>query len=225
MMTHRISASRRLARFVALAVAGVLLCGQVQAERPPFSADLTVKQGSAAPVAAGRLFVRDDKVRIETAEFADGFFLIDGVKLAAYFVRPASQVYMDARRSSRLTSLFVPVDADDPCPRWQAFARLAREPDTTSWRCERLGEETIGQRRTIIYRVVSGDCEQFTGWIDASRNFPVRIKASDDVIITAENVRDEAQPPQSFEIPSIFRKFDPEGLLRRIKQSDVWVEP
>ncbi len=53
----------------------------------------------------------DDKVRIETPELADGFFLVDGAKPAAYFVRPAARVFMDARQSSRLTQIFVPVDS------------------------------------------------------------------------------------------------------------------
>jgi hypothetical protein len=45
----------------------------------------------------------------------------------------------------------------------------------------------------------------------------------DGSTITAENVRDGPQPAQLFEIPSAFRKFDPESLIQRIKQSDVWV--
>ena len=47
--------------------------------------------------------------------------------------------------------------------------------------------------------------------------------AEDGSTITAENVRDEPQPAQLFEIPPGFRKFDPLNLIQRIKQSDVWV--
>ena len=42
-------------------------------------------------------------------------------------------------------------------------------------------------------------------------------------MITAEHIRDEPQPAQTFEIPAGMRKFDPEALIQRIKQSDVWV--
>lgn len=226
MIEHWMCASRKPARFALLAVVGILQCGQAPpVQTPPFSADLFIKQGDAAPAPAGRLLVRDDKVRIETPDLADGFFLIDGTKPAAYFVRPAMRVYMDARRSSQLTRLFVPVDPGDPCPRWQAWARLADASDLGDWRCEALGEEIVGERRTIAYRAFSADREQFTGWIDAARKFPVRIKTADGVVITAENVRDEAALSQPLEIPSNFKKFDPESLLRQIKQSDVWVEP
>jgi hypothetical protein len=176
-------------------------------------------------VPAGRLFVLDDKVRIETPELADGFFLMDGAKPAAYFVRPATRIYMDARQSSRLTSLFVPVDPDDPCRQWQAMARLSSAAETGDWRCERIGGETIGGREAIAYRAFSAERERFTGWIDRLRRFPVRIKTEDGAIFAVENIRDDAQPAQRLEIPAGFRKFDPEGLIQRIKQSDVWVAP
>ena len=45
----------------------------------------------------------------------------------------------------------------------------------------------------------------------------------DGAVITLENVRDEPQLAQLFEIPPGFRKFDPQILIQRIKQSDVWV--
>jgi hypothetical protein len=51
----------------------------------------------------------------------------------------------------------------------------------------------------------------------------LRIKTEDGSTITAENVRDEPQPAQLFEIPPGFRKFDPLNLIQRIKPSDVWV--
>jgi hypothetical protein len=207
------------------AFVGLLLCGQLPAQAQQFSADLVLTQGGAAPVPAGRLFVLDDKVRIETPELADGFFLIEGAKPAAYFVRPATRIYMDARQSSRLTGLFVSVDPDDPCRQWQAMARLAGGTDTGDWRCERVGEEAIGERSAVVYRAFSATHAQFIGWIDRIRKFPLRIKTEDGGIIAVENIRDDAQPASTLEIPSGFRKFDPEGLIQRIKQSDVWVEP
>jgi hypothetical protein len=46
----------------------------------------------------------------------------------------------------------------------------------------------------------------------------------DGTTISAENIREEPQPAPLFEIPSGLRKFDPEALIKRIKQSDVWVD-
>lgn len=206
-----------------LILACLFLSGIAPVEAQQFSADLVRKQGTTAAKSAGRLHVLDDKVRIELPEFSDGFFLIDGAMPAAYFVRPATRVYMDARQSSRLTRWFVPVDPDDPCRRWQAMARLADGIDQGEWRCERVGEDTVGGRRVIAYRAMSGANAQFLGWIDPVYKIPLQIKADDGVIVTAENIQDMSQPPQPMQIPQGFRRFDPEALLRQIKQSDVWV--
>ena len=207
-----------------LTVAGGLLCGFAATHAQQFSADLViVRQEGAAAEPAGKLHVLGGKVRLETPELADGFFLVDGATPAAYFVRPAARVFMDARQSSRFTRMFVPVDPDDPCRQWQAMAKLAGSPDHGAWRCERAGEETIGGRSVIIFDAVSTTGRELVGWIDAARKFPLRIKTQDGAVITAENIRDEPQPAQLFEIASGFRKFDPQALIKQIKQSDVWV--
>jgi hypothetical protein len=207
-----------------LAVVSLLLCGRVSAQAQQFSADLVTTRGDgAAAVSAGKLRVSNGSVRIETPELADGFFLVDGAKPAAYFVRPAAGIFMDARQSSQLTRLFVQVDPDDPCRQWQALARLAGAADQGDWRCERAGEGAVGGHHTTAYRAVSGAGREIVGWIDAARKFPLRIETEDGATITAGNVRDEPQPAQLFEVPQGFRKFDPETLIQRIKQSDVWV--
>jgi hypothetical protein len=206
------------------AVAGFLACCSTAARAQQFSADLVIKQhDGAAAIPAGRVRVFGDKVRIETPELADGFFLIDGSTPAAYFVRPATQVFMNAKQSSRLTRLFVPVDPADPCRQWQAMARLAGIAEQGDWHCERMGEETTGVRNTVGYRAVSASGREFLGWIDVTRKFPLRIRTEDGAVVAAENIRDEPQAASSFEIPSGYRRFDPLALVRQIKQSDVWV--
>ena len=207
-----------------LAIVGFLVCGRVSAQAQQFSADLVIMRGDGAAAApAGRLRVLNGNVRIETPELPDGFFLVDGVRSTAYFVRPAARIFMDARQSSRLTRIFVQVDPGDPCRQWQIMARLASAADQGEWRCERVGEGVIGGRSASAYQSVSASGRELIGWIDTTRNFPLRIKTEDGATITAENVRDEPQPAQLFEIPPGFRKFDPETLIQRIKQSDVWV--
>jgi hypothetical protein len=205
------------------AVAGLLMCGAA-ARAQQFSADLVIKQhDGAAATPAGRLRVSGDKVRIETPELADGFFLIDGSTQVAYFVRPGTRVFMNAAQSSRLTRLFVPVDPADPCRQWQSMARVAGIVEHGDWHCERTGQPTTGVQGTISYRAVSASGAEFVGWIDVAHKFPFRIKTGDGAVITAENIHDEPQTASSFEIPPEYRKFDPLALIERIKQSDVWV--
>jgi hypothetical protein len=204
---------------------GLLLGWGVPALAQEFSADLVKMQAGVAAVPAGRLMVRDGNVRIETPELADGFFLVDATKPAAYFVRPAMHLYMDARQSSRLTSWFVPVDPNDPCRQWQVMARLAGGPLPNDLRCERVGEDVINGRRLIAYRVLGDTSEQFVGWIDPMYKFPLRIKSRDGDVVTADNIQDMPRPVPPLHVPEGFRKFDPEALIRRVKQSDVWVAP
>jgi hypothetical protein len=46
----------------------------------------------------------------------------------------------------------------------------------------------------------------------------------DGTTIAVENIHEEPQPAHLFEIPPGFHKFDPQALIKRIKQSDVWVD-
>ncbi len=215
---------RRMWTGVAVAL-GFLLFGGAIAQAQQFSADLVmVRHDGDAPTPAGWISASGNMVRLETPELADGFFLIDGATPSAYFVRPEARIFMQARQSSRLTRVFVPVDPADPCRQWQAMAKLAGIAEQGDWHCERAGEETIGTQNTIRYRAVSGSGQEFSGWIDPARKFPLRIKTEDGAIVTAENIRDEAQPAQLFEMPVGLRRFDPRALIEQIKQSDVWVE-
>jgi hypothetical protein len=206
-----------------LVVGGFMLCNATAVRAQQFSADLVIVAHDGAAAPAGKLRVFDDKVRLETPELADGFFLIDGAKPTAYFVRPAARIFMDAKQSSRLTRMFVPIDPDNPCRQWQAMAKLAGVSGLGDWRCERTSEETIGTHSVIGYRVVPASGHEFLGWIDPARKFPLRIKTEDGSIITADNVSDEPQSAQAFEMPANLRKFDPQVLIEQIKQSDVWV--
>jgi hypothetical protein len=222
MIRDILSVRLRKAASCLLALAGLSAFGAIAGQAQPFSADIVTRHDDvSAPV--GRLRVQGDRVRIETAEHADGFFLVDTAKPAAYFVRPGARIYMDAKQSSRLTRLFVPVDPDAPCRQWQAMAQLAGVGGQGDWRCERAGEETIDGHSTVAFRAVSGSGEAYVGWIDRQRQFPLRIKTADGTLLTLEQIRDEPQPALSLEIPASYGKFNPEALIERIKQSDVWV--
>jgi hypothetical protein len=207
------------ARFGVVALG--VLSSSAAAQAQQFSADIVMRRETVT-TPAGRLHVLDGKVRIETPEFADGFFLVDAAKPSACFVRPVARIYMDARQSSQLTRLLVSVDPDEPCRKWQAMAHLAGLAEQGDWRCERTGEEQIDGRQADIFHAVTGSGELF-GWIDRVRKFPLRIKTEGGAIIALEQIKDEPQAVSLFEPPSNFRKFSPEALIEQIKQSDVWV--
>jgi len=228
MIRDEISAQLRKVRWCLLVVAalfvspGLVASSVVAAQVQPFSADIVTRHDDVSSP-AGRLSVLDGRVRIETTQHPDGFFLIDTEKPSAYFVRPGAGLYMEARQSSPLTRLFVPVDPDAPCPQWQAMAHLAGVAGEGEWHCERTGEETIDGHSTVAFRAVSGAGEVFFGWIDRERRFPLQIRSEDGTLFALEQIRGQSQPASSFEVPAGYRKFSPEALIEQIKQSDVWV--
>jgi hypothetical protein len=196
---------------------------------PPreFSADIVSRDAAGAIVGgSARLYASGRKVRIETPEVPAGFFLIGSDLGTALFVGTTQRVFMDAKQSTRLTQIFVPVDPRDPCPQWRAAAQTAGVPGSGGdWRCQRAAATCAGgggAGGTIEYRVDSPDQNSSLRWIDPRLEFPVKLKGADGGTIALENIRVEAQPENLFAIPAGFHKFDPQGLIDRIKHSDVW---
>jgi hypothetical protein len=192
-----------------------------------FCADIVSRNADGVPVGTGaRLYVANRMVRIETPEAPAGFFLIDGAAGTAFFVQPTQQVFMDAKQSTRLTQIFVPVDPNGPCRQWQAAAKNAGVSSAGGeWRCGRFATSIVDGRRTIEYRVVSPDQKSSRGWVDANLEFPIKLRAADGSTIALEHIRVEAQPASLFVLPPGYRKSDPQALIDRIKHSDVWAGP
>jgi hypothetical protein len=192
-----------------------------------FSADIVSRDADGVSVGTGaRLYVANGMVRIETPEASAGFFLIDGTAGTAFFVRPTQRVFMDARQSTRLTQIFVPIDPNDPCRQWQAAAKNAGVSSADGdWRCGRMGTAIVDGRRTVEYRVIDPDQKSSRSWVDPDLEFPIKLRAADGTTIALEHIRVEAQPASLFAMPPGYRKSDPQALIDRIKHSDVWVGP
>jgi hypothetical protein len=189
-----------------------------------FSAELTITGPGMAAGGTAKLAVADRKVRIETPELPGVVLIVDAAAPAAYLVRPAQHVFMDAKQSSPLTWLFVPLDPADPCRQWQAMAEVAGISDSGQWRCTAAGNETVSGRTTRKFTVTSRRGHS-SGWIDANLKFPVKIETEYGAVLTMRDIEEAPQPAQQFEIPASYRKFDPHGVIELMKRSDIWVEP
>lgn len=230
---------RRSAIHIALCLA--LGLGRAGASAPPspppaaapsapreFAADIVSRDAAGAAIGSGaRLYVSGRKVRIETPAVPAGYFLIADESGTAVFVATARRVYMDARQSSGLTQIFVPVEPRDPCPQWRAAAANAGVPGAGGdWRCARAASAGAAagadDGAAVEYRVTPPGQSSSRRWIDPRLAFPVKLQAADGATIALENIRIAAQPANLFAIPPGFRKFDPQGLIDRIKHSDVW---
>jgi hypothetical protein len=200
----------------------VLLCAPARAQQ--FSADL-VNSDAAGDISRieAKLYVADRKVRIETPALPGSFLLVDGTVPAAYLVRPAQRMFIDARQSSHLTRLFVPLDPADPCPQWQSMAEVARVTDSDE-HCDAEGHETVDGRDTVRFGITSARGHS-TAWIDQQLKFPVMIETEDGTMLELRNIQAEPQPAEKFEIPAYFKKIDPGQIIEQLKRTDIWVEP
>jgi hypothetical protein len=186
-----------------------------------FSAELVGIDPHGNPT-RGALNVSDGKVRMQTPEVTTGFFLFMGD--TAYFVRPGQRTFMDAKQSSLLAQIFISVDIETPCDRWQARAKLSGAADNGSeWRCNRLGDEVVDQRSTVLFKAVSPQHRSYSIWIDQKFNFPLRLQAEDGSSYRIEHIDEKPQSQDLFVVPRGYVKFDPRQLIERLKQSDVWV--
>lgn len=212
---------------LAFGIVGGLAFGDDAASAQQFSADLVnTNAAGEATSPSGRIFVANGKARIETPDLPGSFLIVDSAGPAAYLVRPAQRIFMESKQSTRLTQIFVPLDPGDPCGRWQAMSEIAGAAGPNSrWRCLSIGHETIDRRDTIRYEVLSPRNRRGVAWIDPQLNFLLRIRSEDGAIDEIKNVQQGSQVAALFEIPENYRKFDPQQLINRIRQSDVWVEP
>ena len=183
-----------------LGVANAVAFASPPSVQPPeFSADIVTHNAAGAVLNAGaRLYVTRDKVRIETPEAAAGFFLVDAQSTKALFVRPAQHVVVDARRSTRLTQLFLPVDPNHPCERWQTAAKNAAAPGSDNdWRCERVSAGHI-----VGYIVGSTPENSTQRWIDPELSFPVKVRTAEGTTLQLEHIKKEPQPAALFVVPA-----------------------
>ncbi len=191
-----------------------------------FAADLnTARPGGQSTESLGRVYVSHGKVRIETRELPDGFFVVNMDQQTAWFLRPQQRLFMDARRSSPLTQIFIRVDPSDACRGWQAMETVAGAPaGRSAWRCDRVGTDMRDGHETLKYQVTTSGDRRSYRWIDPLRQFPIRVENADGSVMTLDPIVDAPQSSALFALPAGYRKFDPLQLIERIKQSDVWVE-
>jgi hypothetical protein len=192
-----------------------------------FAADIVSRDSSGdAPVTVARLYAARGKVRIEAGDLPDGFFLIDHDAPSALLVRPGQRVYMNARQSSPLTQIFVPVDATDPCRQWRlALDDAGAGTGAEHWRCDVPENPAKDARNTREFRIVSADQTAQQRFIDSQLQFPVKVISADGSSLTLEHILVAPQPAGLFTVPSDYHAFDPRALVERIKHSDVWAAP
>jgi transposase len=89
---------------------------------------------------------------------------------------PILSIVMDAKQSTWLTQILVPLDPDAPCKQWQAMAEIAGAADRgRQWRCNRIGSESAHGRNTIRCRAISPEVAASDCWLDPLLGFVVSV--------------------------------------------------
>jgi hypothetical protein len=225
--TLLIPMNRSLAAALCIGLAARLGDASAAAYAEDITADLiTLDPAQASNGGLTRISVSDNKVRLDPAGFHGGFFIIDGDTGTATFVRPNERVFMDAKQSTPLTQIFVPLDPHAPCPQWKEMALSAGALEQEAeWRCALLGEDVVGGHTLHKYQMGPSEAQQRTVWLDPLQTIAVMAQSPGGTITKLENIKHEPQPAALFAIPPGYQKFEPQRLIDQIKQSDVWVEP
>jgi hypothetical protein len=222
---HRGRISRTISRTIGLAAAIFVVVAPSVASAQQFSAELS-RTDAAGQTSKGLLLVAGDNIRIEAPDLQSGFFLVRTDARTVYFVQPDRQVFMDARQSSILTELLVPVDPDAPCPKWQEMAQISGSTaGGAAWQCNRVAAETHDGRAILKYDMTSPRGRHYSSWIDPRLRYVVRIESYDGSTTELKNVQEAPQQDSAFTMPAGLRKFDPVRLMDIVKHSDVWVDP
>jgi hypothetical protein len=184
-----------------------------------FSADIVSRDSHGKPVATvAHLYAAHYKVRIEIPESSSDFFLIDRRASSTLLVRPAQRLYVNARQSSPLTQVFVPIEMSNPCRRWRsAFEDAAAGKGRNQWHCNKI--------KAFEFRIASTEDAIERRLIDPHLRFPVKTVAADGTSLTLENIRETPQQAYLFTVPRGYHAFDPMAVVERIKHSDVWAAP
>lgn len=173
---HRGRVSRTTSRAIGLATAIFVVVVPNVASAQQFSAELS-RRDAAGQTSSGRLLVQGDNIRIEAPDLQSSFFLVRTDAKTVYFVQPDRQVFMDARQSSVLTELLVPVDPEAPCPKWQEMARISGSADGgAAWQCNRVATETHDGHAILKYDMTSPRGRHYSSWIDPRLRYVVRIE-------------------------------------------------
>ena len=150
----------------------------------------TVIQGTKKGVLQQKFYIQGDAYRMEIPSAQDGFQVApDAPPLMTVFV--ADWKRKNAMQFDYTTKTAKKIEADEKM--WQQMAKTMADPikqlrDLKEQDVERLGEEELDGRKTLVYRLKKTDI--FMGltitkddtaklWVDAKSGLPVRIAVGD----------------------------------------------
>ncbi|HXH49282.1 MAG TPA: hypothetical protein VNM47_08040 [Terriglobia bacterium] len=199
----RFKAISLAAPFLIILIPTVCCAQDFSADVVYFAASKNSSQSSkevVVPQHSSRLFVSDDKIRLETRGLIDTILLVDGEEHTSIALFPRQKEYQYLAGGP--SEYFRVTDAENACPDWQ-------KATTQRIACEKIGDEVVNGRQVVKYRNNhASDATTSEVWIDAALKFVVKWQSTD---IGAEllNIREEQQAAALFDIPPTYKTLKP----------------
>ena len=184
----------------------VLVClGSALCHAQDFSAnvvyyDVPRTTGAKPPQAPSKLYVSNDKIRLQTYGFTDVVLLVNGPEHRAVALYPTRKTYQPVAGSSQY---FRAESANDACADWQKVTdqKIA---------CEKVGEEEINGRHAVKYLDRNAKGASTTAiWIDADLKFVVRWETA-TTGAELRDIKEEKLSSEMFVVPDEYQPMKPQ---------------
>jgi hypothetical protein len=139
-----------------------------------------------------RLYVSEDKMRLETRGLSGTVLVVDGAEQAAYALSPAKKEYEPL--AGGLPEYFRARDVENACPDWQRAAGQKID-------CEKVGHEVVDGRQAVKYRNKGAtDVAISAVWIDVHVKFVVKWEGA-GTGVELRNIQEARQASDLFTLP------------------------
>ena len=146
---------------------------------------------AAAPAPASRIFVSKANLRLESRGMTDLVMLVNAANHTTVVLYPEQKTYQ--KIGSSPSQYFRSTDVENACTDWQAAA-------DKQLKCEKVGEDMVGGRKTIKYKnsVADGSAEYV--WIDSKLSYVIKWDQG-EAAAELHNIKEGPQSADLFEIP------------------------
>lgn len=166
----------------------------------------------------GKIYVSNDKIRMEQKDGHAGAVIIDGKAGTAFVLIPARKLAMDVNQGGHPMQSLAGLDPDNPCPQLQKMEHDLHKNEKGEWSCKRIGPETVNGRTAVKIEGTSPAGEQSFGWIDTRLKFLIKSQSAKGAGLELRNIQEGPQPASLFEIPADYQKMDPQAMQRMMQQ-------
>jgi hypothetical protein len=188
---------------IRLSAAALLVLAAGGAQAQEFSADVVYKNAPAAQAKPGgngatapdtKIFVSQDKLRLESRGMINMVMLVDTADHTSFVLYPDQKAYQDI--GVRPSQYFRTADAGKACADWQKASGRALK-------CEKVGAEAVDGRSAIKYRSATADGGFDYAWVDAKLNYVIKWNLG-QTEAELHNIKEAPQSAKLFEIPDSY---------------------